>query len=490
MPFSSAMTTGQLQPDDTVPASCVSHAPEAVGTASSAAPLCPSEATAQPLNSLGHSQALPFQQHASATHNAGNQAKGQSPPPAERSSEKCSDKNNDGLQQQPSSQDTPTHLQSTHLHLDIGNLKSFSDEIESYLSSSSSPSCPSSASSTNQLPSISSFLEQKEGEPCHTQTARDTVNTNTVLPAASTLQCTPGTSTSTGTGTRAEASAHFPSVTTIGSSLPKAVDSVAQSIKTAPAVTASATPALCCSNSATSSKDQPSPSVPSSAQDNSPLQHPEHHAMAPSITQTHTLTTEYFVTTSNAELSDHDHASPRLSSSSSATSLSLSSSSSTSRRGYQLRDDSAPDSKAASMAPLHIPTNDDFLKPTPQKSEDWAALVDTPASPIQAHHHHHMMAGQPQQLRGLMNLGGGGYTDSPAPEDVTGTGPTGDYMQHASQQQHLQQPYLDPAGSLHNNPYQNHHYHNSTTSVPLQHTGTKKIANNVSGLRLLVLFLF
>ncbi|KAF9569569.1 hypothetical protein EC968_002466 [Mortierella alpina] len=191
--------------------------------------------------------------------------------------------------------------------------------------------------------------------------------------------------------------------------------------------------------------------------------------MAPSVTQTHTLTTEYFVTTTNAESSDHDLASPRLSSSSSSTSLSLSSTSSASRRGYQLRDDSAPDSRAASMAPLHIPTNDNFLKPIPQKSEDWAALVDTPASPIQAHHHH-MMAGQPQQLRGLMNLGGGGYTDSPAPEDITGTGPSGDYMQHTSQLQHLQQPYSDPAGSLLNNPYQYHQHHNSTSSVPLQRT--------------------
>ncbi|KAF9967494.1 hypothetical protein BGZ70_009333 [Mortierella alpina] len=121
------------------------------------------------------------------------------------------------------------------------------------------------------------------------------------------------------------------------------------------------------------------------------------------------------------------------------------------------------------MAPLRIPTNDDFVKPIPQKSEDWAALVDTPASPIQAHHHH-MMAGQPHQLRGLMNLGGGGFSDSPAPEDVTGTGPSSDYMQHTSQQQHFQQPYSDPAGSIHhNNPYQNHQHHNSTSSVPLQH---------------------
>ncbi|KAF9961847.1 hypothetical protein BGZ72_001397 [Mortierella alpina] len=191
--------------------------------------------------------------------------------------------------------------------------------------------------------------------------------------------------------------------------------------------------------------------------------------MAPSITQTQTVTTEYFVTTSN-ESSDHDHASPRLSSSSSSTSLSLSSSSSTGRPSYQLRDDPAPNSKVAGMANLHIPTNDDFLRPAPQKSEDWAALVDTPASPIQAHHHH-MMAGQPQQLRGLMNLGGGGYTDSPAPEDVTGTGLSGDYMQHTSQQQYLQQPYSDPAGTLHhNNPYQNHQHHNSTSSVPLQYT--------------------
>ncbi|KAG0291200.1 hypothetical protein BGZ97_005962 [Linnemannia gamsii] len=154
-----------------------------------------------------------------------------------------------------------------------------------------------------------------------------------------------------------------------------------------------------------------------------------------------------------------------------------------------------------------MPLTLENLKPVPQKSEDWAALIDTPASPIERYHPGMMMmpplpppviGGPPSfgpsgprpsspsspsqfqagpQPRGIaMTMPSGAvYTDSPGPEA------SADYMQHVSQQQQYQQqqyyhmhhaqtdpgprqqhiPYPHQQGRF---PYQHHQQHNSTPS--------------------------
>ncbi|KAF9912623.1 hypothetical protein EC991_010049 [Linnemannia zychae] len=144
------------------------------------------------------------------------------------------------------------------------------------------------------------------------------------------------------------------------------------------------------------------------------------------------------------------------------------------------------------------------LKPVPQKSEDWAALVDTPASPIERFHPSMMMMpplpppviGGPRplspssplqfqagsQARGMVMTtpSGAAYTDSPGPDT------SADYMQHVSQHQqyhnqqqhyyHMQHTQTDPGQRQQQYPYpqqqqqqghfpyQHHQHRNSTPS--------------------------
>ncbi|KAF9211591.1 hypothetical protein BGZ59_007872 [Podila verticillata] len=103
-----------------------------------------------------------------------------------------------------------------------------------------------------------------------------------------------------------------------------------------------------------------------------------------------------------------------------------------------------PHTRNFSQPPLMIPVNDTFLNPIPAKSEDWAALVDTPASPIQAHPTSRMgppfqqipypqPGPYPRHNSGLplplSNANVFGYTDSPAPEQGGE-----DYLQHGQVQ--------------------------------------------------------
>ncbi|KAI1311925.1 hypothetical protein EDD11_003243 [Mortierella claussenii] len=177
-----------------------------------------------------------------------------------------------------------------------------------------------------------------------------------------------------------------------------------------------------------------------------------------------------------------------MSSPSSPSSASSVSSSSDSRTSCQLDDNAVPG--PSMVRPLHIiPAGyDDFLEPIPQKSEDWAALIDTPASPVQMHHNRmalppHLHQQQQQLREPVLTLEG--YSESPAPEDGTASGVSSDYMQHQLSGQrplhvHAQ---TDPAGMPYwshphqqhpNHPYQHHQHHqhhNSTPSVPLSNDG-------------------
>ncbi|KAF9109525.1 hypothetical protein BGX27_007517, partial [Mortierella sp. AM989] len=163
---------------------------------------------------------------------------------------------------------------------------------------------------------------------------------------------------------------------------------------------------------------------------------------------------------STVSLSDCAHSSPHISSSPSS-----------SHKNDQLHDNLVSLNKAVASLQLTPTSENDLLKPIPQKSEDWAALIDTPASPTRPQYPNMM----PRPL--LAGYSTEGYTDSPAPEEGTAYGPPSDYMQHVPQQQQYyqqqqqygqsqqQQQYPYPH---HNLPYQ-HQYHNSTSSVPLTH---------------------
>ncbi|KAG0020618.1 hypothetical protein BGZ80_003899 [Entomortierella chlamydospora] len=109
---------------------------------------------------------------------------------------------------------------------------------------------------------------------------------------------------------------------------------------------------------------------------------------------------------SPASLSDCTPSSPHISSSPS------SSSSPPPDNAIQLQD-SVVSGLKKSVAALQITSENDFLMPIPQKSEDWAALVDTPASPT----HNQYPGMMPNPMYGTE-----GFTDSPAPEEGMGSG--------------------------------------------------------------------
>ncbi|KAF9545883.1 hypothetical protein EC957_010387 [Mortierella hygrophila] len=218
---------------------------------------------------------------------------------------------------------------------------------------------------------------------------------------------------------------------------------------------------------------------------------------------------------SRASLSDGTPSPSRMSTSSQ-------SSFSSNEGGYQLYDGPHPPSHqhpGYPQPPLSIiPPALEHLKPMPQKSEDWAALIDTPASPTERYHPGMMMmpplpppviggpppgpagprssspsspslsqAGPQPRGMAMTTPSGAIYTDSPGPEA------SADYIQHVSQQQHQRQQYqqqqyypmhhaqTDPGPrqqqqyqqqrlSYHPQqqpghfPYQHHQHHNSTPS--------------------------
>jgi hypothetical protein len=116
------------------------------------------------------------------------------------------------------------------------------------------------------------------------------------------------------------------------------------------------------------------------------------------------------------------------------------------------------------ISPLPLQTNynnNDQFKPIPSKSEDWAALVDTPASPVYDR-------GMRQQFTGIPPfVNNSGYTDSPAPEEP---GQSSDYMQQHQRGRSVGfggYPMVDPASTPHNRmSYQHHQQHNSASSIP------------------------
>ncbi|KAF9181520.1 hypothetical protein BGZ51_005393 [Haplosporangium sp. Z 767] len=113
----------------------------------------------------------------------------------------------------------------------------------------------------------------------------------------------------------------------------------------------------------------------------------------------------------------------------------------------------------ASPSPFNNNNNsdEDYLKPLPTKSEDWAALIDTPASPTIPN----SSSMRQFQNQALFSNGQYAYTDSPAEE----TTPSNDYMQHLTQQQ------TGPTPMTHRHVYQHHQHHSSGSSVPLPFTG-------------------
>ncbi|KAF9297039.1 hypothetical protein BGZ74_010046, partial [Mortierella antarctica] len=138
----------------------------------------------------------------------------------------------------------------------------------------------------------------------------------------------------------------------------------------------------------------------------------------------------------------------------------------------------AQHTRTFSQPPLMIPAHDTFLNPIPAKSEDWAALVDTPASPIQAHPtsrmgppfqqlpypqspypcHNSAMVPPPPMTASVF-----GYTDSPAPEQGGE-----DYMQHGQVQGQGVQG-VDSQGSLRSSASLSHRppHHANTDPSPM-----------------------
>ncbi|KAF9921792.1 hypothetical protein FBU30_008130 [Linnemannia zychae] len=197
--------------------------------------------------------------------------------------------------------------------------------------------------------------------------------------------------------------------------------------------------------------------------------------------------------------------------------------------GHQLQDNPCPNpqlqqsynpaypQQPLSMTPLTL----DRLKPVPQKSEDWAALVDTPASPIESYHFNmtmmpplpppvingtprssspgssrplspslppHLQAGAHPWNAGMLATGGAAYTDSPIPEA------SADYMQHIShqpphQQQHyhMQHAQTDPGPRLYPYPPQHqqqqqpghfsYQYHQHRMSTPSFQVGASEMTD-------------
>ncbi|KAF9419186.1 hypothetical protein BGZ76_004271 [Entomortierella beljakovae] len=123
--------------------------------------------------------------------------------------------------------------------------------------------------------------------------------------------------------------------------------------------------------------------------------------------------------------------------------------------------------------------NNNLLKPIPANSEDWGALVDTPASPTFPPNN---MVRPFLLNQGQFMTGASGYTDSPS-EDIN---ISADYMQHVSQQQQQQHPQMqqppfrqhaqtDPTPMNQQNVYRqqqhNHHHHNSISGMPVPGSG-------------------
>ncbi|KAF9127838.1 hypothetical protein BGW39_005528 [Mortierella sp. 14UC] len=122
-----------------------------------------------------------------------------------------------------------------------------------------------------------------------------------------------------------------------------------------------------------------------------------------------------------------------------------------------------------SPLPLQVNcNNNDRLKPIPANSEDWAALIDTPASPVYERGMRQPFPGPPPFVNGP------GYTDSPAAEEP---GQSSDYMQHVSQHQRGRSlgcggypghAMADSTSTSHHRlSYQHHQHHSSASSVPL-----------------------
>ncbi|KAF9130579.1 hypothetical protein BGW39_002935 [Mortierella sp. 14UC] len=217
-----------------------------------------------------------------------------------------------------------------------------------------------------------------------------------------------------------------------------------------------------------------------------------HQLITPSIPHTSNTVSGDNTPHSRASLSDGAPSPSRMSTSSQ--------SSFSSNDGQQQQQDHPGYSqRPLNLAPLTL----ENLNPVPQKSEDWAALIDTPASPIERFHPGMMMMpplpppviGGPGplspssslqfqaglQARGMVMTtpSGATFTDSPGPDT------SADYIQHVSQQQqyqsqqhyyHMQRAQTDfsprpqhqyphsqqqQQGHL---PYQHHQHHNSAPS--------------------------
>ncbi|KAI8598275.1 hypothetical protein EDD21DRAFT_382931 [Dissophora ornata] len=121
-----------------------------------------------------------------------------------------------------------------------------------------------------------------------------------------------------------------------------------------------------------------------------------------------------------------------------------------------------------SPLPLGNTNNSDFLKPIPTRSEDWGALLDTPASPTMPFPSNGMRF---QNAAQFMT----GYTDSPAEEANLSS----DYMQHVSLQQGRRRsmPFVqqhamtDPTPMQHRQGF--HQHHNSISGMPLPYSGNR-----------------
>ncbi|KAF9185652.1 hypothetical protein BGZ51_000359 [Haplosporangium sp. Z 767] len=154
-----------------------------------------------------------------------------------------------------------------------------------------------------------------------------------------------------------------------------------------------------------------------------------------------------------------------------------------SQQGYQLKDEPVTVSPGMPVRAVQNSGVDASLYPVLQKSEDWGALVDTPASPIHSRH------------PSTMPLGGESYADSPVPENAAA-----DYLRHVSHPSYNHQPYsyphsyqpnedpalqrphpmhanTDPLGTHHNLPYQHHQRHGSSPTIPLSQDGTSDATN-------------
>ncbi|KAG0321761.1 hypothetical protein BGZ99_003695 [Dissophora globulifera] len=191
-----------------------------------------------------------------------------------------------------------------------------------------------------------------------------------------------------------------------------------------------------------------------------------------------------YSTTYTTALGNDEESAPSSESSSSSSSPAPSSASSSvsehsnSNQRYQLHDNPVPGPKAA-VATLRATQSHEVLSIIPPKSEDWAALIGEPQSPVEFQYQTHSMP-----------YDGAAYTASPAAEN--GTEASTDYMQayqpqqhqprQASDDQYQMHTSTDPSGMQwhaypyqyqhHNSPYGHYQNHGSTPSVPLADAAT------------------